>query len=212
MNEDTLVDIPFDCRFICYFCGEPSHRYFTFPHSAHIVLDCPHTKLTLPCCQECLDFAHKAKVDDIWQVRTFVKHSIVKKYRKDLAIGLNWTPESLANSGFEGGNFESFQKSAWFMYLVAKSRVNYSGWLLSVNGIDIELDLVKESFNFDGVEYPTINDAILQYEKTFNLHKGLLTKSLAKIGNARFSEAVRFCRLLVNATPNEMKTALANLN
>ncbi|WP_448211216.1 hypothetical protein [Colwellia sp. MEBiC06753] len=210
--DETLIDIPFECRHMCWFCGEPSHLYFRFPHQHHIVLACPHPTLTVPSCAECQKIALSIKANSIVQVADAVKTSLIKIYRKHLAIGLNWTPETLAASGFEGGNFEGFQKSAWFMYEVAKARVNYAGWPLSLGGIFIDIDNESTSFDFDGVKYPSIELAIAHYVQVFGLNKQLLIRVLDKIGLARFSEAVRFCRLQVSATPNEANLALAVLD
>ena len=211
MSEfDNLIEIPFNNRHQCWFCGEPSGRYFTFPHQHHLVFDCPHPKLTLPCCKECRSAAVSAKVRSIWQVDQQVKKYLIKKYKKDLAIGLNWTREELANSGFEEGNFAGFQKSAWFMYEVAKQRVNNKGWKLVLAGIEIEQDVASEHFQFDGVCYPSIEDAIEHYSETFRLDSAFLRQILAKLGLGHFAQSVRYCRLYVGATPDEKLRALRN--
>tara|TARA_Y100000034_G_C6789325_1_gene353286 strand:- start:208 stop:885 length:678 start_codon:yes stop_codon:yes gene_type:complete len=206
-----LIDIPFEHRHQCWFCGEPSHVSFTFPHSGYLVIACPHPTLMVPCCGECHTLARKAQVDDIWRVRQSVKAGLIKRYRKDLAIGISWTQEELANSGFEGGNFEGFQRSAWFMYEVAKDRVNYKAWPLSYRGEDLEEVFVKDSFTFDGVTYPSVDDAILHYAQSFGIKVQVMKKALAITGIEAFADAVRFCRLLVGATPDEIKVALAGL-
>lgn len=209
--SDNTIDVPFDCRHQCWFCGEPYNASFTFPHSRHIVLACPHPTLSVPSCTECFAYAMKAEADDIFAVRAQVKQQLISRYRKDLAIGLNWTKEELANSGFEGGNFEGFQRSAWFMYEVAKSRVNFKAWPLSLNGVELAEQFEQSSFLFDGVVYPTINDAIIHYCRVFDIKPTLLTKALAKVGIEQFAYAVRFSRLLVGATPDEIRVALNQL-
>ena len=212
MFDDSYIDVPFNLRHHCWFCSEPAGHSFTFPHSAHLIFDCPHEVLTIPSCLECSRAANKAKVRSIWQVEQSVKIYLIKKYRKDLAIGLNWTEEALANSGFEGGSFAGFQKSAWFMYQVAKDRVNYRGWPLILNGVEIINEDVDREFCFDGVSYPSIEQAIEHYSLNFLLDNDFLRRVLAKIGPQQFARAVRYCRLYVGATPNEKSQALREIN
>jgi hypothetical protein len=208
MFDNTYIDVPFNYRHHCWFCSEPAGHSFTFPHSAYLVFDCPHEPLTIPSCLECSHAANKVEVRNIWQVEQSVKVYLIKKYRKDLAIGLNWTEEDLANSGFEGGSFAGFQKSAWFMYQVAKDRVNFRGWPLVINGVEIINEDVAREFCFDGVSYPSIDQAMEHYSVNFNLDADFLRRVLAKIGSKSFAKAVRFCRLYVGATPNEKSQAL----
>lgn len=206
--EAYIVESPFKYRKQCWFCGEPVSENFIFPNKKQIVADCVHTVLSLSCCKECYILANKSHGDNIWQISYHVKKQLMTIYQKDLAIGLNWTKESLANSGFEGGNFEGFQKSAWFMYEVAKQRVNFEGWPLSVAGVNIETEHEKEFFAFDGVTYPSIDLAIEQYAINYSLDKDYLIKVLASLGKNKFAQAVRFCRLLVGSTPAEKQQAL----
>ncbi|MFT5816182.1 MAG: hypothetical protein ACI9VT_003960 [Psychroserpens sp.] len=208
MFDNTYIDVPFNYRHHCWFCSEPAGHSFTFPHSAHLVFDCPHELITMPSCLECSRAANKADVRNIWQVEQSVKVYLIKKYRKDLAIGLNWTEEELANSGFEGGSFAGFQKSAWFMYQVAKDRVNFRGWPLVINGVEIINEDVDREFCFDGVSYPSIDQAMEHYSVNFNLDADFLRRVMAKIGPKGFAKAVRFCRLYVGSTPNEKSQAL----
>jgi hypothetical protein len=140
---ENIIDISFEYRHLCWLCGEPSQVFFTFPHrfyadifnDAYVVHDCPHPLLSVPSCQECRSLASKAEVNSIWAVKAVVKKGLKRIYKKDLAIGINWTKEELANSQFEGGNFAGFQKSAWFMFEVAKQRVDFNGWPIVLAGI-----------------------------------------------------------------------------
>ena len=211
LQPELDIEVPFTYRNMCWFCGEPGNQHFIFPNQHHLVIDCAHPKLSVPTCKECLVFANSANVDNIGQVHQVVKQLLFKTYRKDLAIGVNWTQEELATSQFEGGNFEGFQRSAWFMFEVAKQRVNFRHWPLVKNGIEIELYREKEPFTFDGVLYPCIDEAITHYTHVFDLPTTFFKQVLAKKGSDKFSEAVRFCRLYVGTTPQEQKKALQAL-
>ena len=211
-HDERRIETPFSVKNDCWFCGEPYQLFFTFPHARHIVIDCPHPILSVPTCNECLLLASKVCVDSIWQVHYQVKHQLHDIYRKDLAIGINWTPQSLAESDFEGGNFEGFKKSAWFMYEVAKKRVNYKSWDVVYKGYTLVNDNDKDIFNFDGVAYPTIDIAISQYVKSYQLNKNFFIEVLNKFGRQKFATAVRFCRLHVNSTPQERSIAFHALD
>jgi len=224
-----VTETPFNKRHCCWFCGEPNYAHFVFPsHSSlsayqgdkSLLVTCPHPVISVPSCSECHKLAKKARVHTIWAVKDFVKKQLIKRHAKDLAIGINWTQEELASSDFEQGNFAGFARSAWFIYEVAKDRVNYLGWSLVANGIELDELLidekVTEAFSFDGVLYPSLSDAITHYAKTFLLDEHYVSEVLQHLGNGdinerAFARAVRFCRLLVNATPSERKVALKEL-
>lgn len=212
MEEVHTVEVPFSFRRQCWFCGEPHNGIVNFPHHHYIVLDCPHPKLNVPSCDECRLLVYKQKVNNVWQLKREIKKSLISLYRKDLAIGVNWTEQELADSGFEGGNFAGFQRSAWFIYQVAKQRVNFSGWALSINGVELFQDSFELSFEFDDVIYPSIDEAIIHYSKIIGVTKEFIRQTVDKIGSDRFADAVRFCRLHIGATPNERAVALRELS
>lgn len=220
MSDFTPIDIPFDYRHHCWFCGEPSQLLFNFPQTLnanlaedndYFVLDCPHPPISVPCCGECCRLAKLTDVDSIWAVNYEVKQKLLKIYQKDLAIGINWTKDELANSEFEGGNFSGFQKSAWFIFEVAKSRVNFKGWHISYHGVDVDMTTEALTFIFDGVTYPCIDDAVNHYIETFGLNRIFFCSVLNKVGKDRFGYAIRFCRLLIGATAGELKLSLREL-
>ncbi|MBA6384649.1 hypothetical protein H4J45_13310 [Colwellia sp. BRX10-6] len=204
----TLVDIPFEQRHQCWFCGEPSELIFGFPHQYFLVFDCSHPPLSVPSCRECTSLARKAKQHSIWAVANNVKHFLAQTYQKDLAIGINWTKEELADSEFESGNFVGFQKSAWMMYEIAKQRLNYQGWLLSLEGVELDVDYIGTEFTFDGVTYPSVDLAIEHFIETYDLSAENFKKALSIVGIDKFGKAVRFCRLLIGRTPEQQKLAL----
>jgi len=208
---ESFVETPFDYRHCCWFCAEPSQHYFTFPHAKHLVIACIHPTVTVPSCKECKDIAVKVKADDIYAVHAQVKTSLIKRYQKDLAIGLNWTKQSLEESQFEGGNFESFQKSAWFMYEVARDRVNFKSWPLVLNGLRITDNLADQRFTFDGVTYPTIGQAIRHYSQTYRIDSEFVKALITVLTEAQFARAISIARINLQATPQEKRAILQQL-
>lgn len=230
-QEVEMAEVPFEFRHSCWFCGEPFAKYLTFPpltsqaqydSDSHIVLSCPHSRLAIQACTECYSVATQVKVSSIWQVNKAVKAILLKRYRKDLAIGVNWTKQELADSEFEQGNFAGFQRSAWFMYEVAKARVNYQAWPIVIGGVEIESTEFSTNFIFDGVVYPSLEQAIEHFAKVFGIDRHFFTAVLQHLlqqvqaqqnikQQSVFAKAVRFCRLLVGSTPDERKRAFKTL-
>lgn len=221
----TMTESPFDKRHCCWFCGEPNSMGFTFPtyQKTSLIVSqtpssivCPHPKLSVPSCEECYKIANGADVNSIWAVNDYVKRALMKRYRKHLAIGINWTPEELANSEFQQGSFAGFARSAWFMYEIARDRVNYNSWSLIIDGVELYDDRQKDTFNFDGVIYACVEEAIAHYSKTFFIDTNYFTAVLSKISegeitSTNFAKTVRFCRLLVNSSALERNQAFEQL-
>jgi hypothetical protein len=229
------TETPFNQRRFCWFCGEPNDSVFHWSLFAQEAQEYGKT-LSVPSCQECHRVAtsakHKAKYKKnyqhfnppvslsvaqsdgrytIWELHKAVKDYLLTHYRKDLAIGVNWTKEELEGSEFESGNFSGFKKSAWFMYEVAKGRLNFKGWPLVIDGKTLSDDEPLQIFSFDGVEFENVEAAIRHYAQTFSLQPDYFRKVVQCLGDAKFSQAVRFSRLLINATYQEKQVALKEL-
>ena len=214
MSDSSVeVEVPFEYRHCCWFCGEPAGKIFIFPNGSERLTRCCHESLSVPCCRECYQGAQKSMKASIWLIASDVKKHLINKYKKHLSIGLNWTEEELKNSQFEGGTFESFQRSAWLMYEIAQARVNFSPWPIVVDGINIEYLREDEvnTFEFDGIEYPSLEEAIAHYVFAFNLSDGFFRQVLNKLGVEKFSVAIRISRLMVGASPSECRQALKEL-
>ncbi|MEZ9234598.1 hypothetical protein AB4128_03615 [Shewanella sp. 10N.286.52.A9] len=198
-----LVDIPFDLRHQCWFCAEPSNDVFSY----YAKPSTPHPSLTLPACTECSRLAKKHLLTSIWDCRDAVKDDLMKIYHKDLAIGINWTEEELAESGFDCRILSGFKESAWMMYQIAKGRINAKGWPLVLNGIDIEQGY-QPQFEFDGLSFNSLNKAITHYCDTLSLNKHLLCELLNIVGKEKFAYAIRLCRMNIGITREHQKLLL----
>lgn len=196
----TSIDIPFDFRHICWFCGEPADADFSFPIQRKDLERIEHDPLSLPACAECRQLAVRSVdkssvIRSINQCRSRVKEGLIKKYQKTLAIGANWTEQELQESEFHGSAFEGFKRSGWKMYQIARYRINYQGWELSLDGIPMDLIDNDRTFTFDGMTFTHIELAISHYVKTFNIDELLLTELVKLLGEAEFGYVLRICRI-----------------
>ncbi|GGP73491.1 hypothetical protein [Shewanella ulleungensis] len=205
----TLIDIPFDQRHTCWFCAEPSNQIFTYYRMSHT----PHPSLSVPACKECVGLAKKNPLTSIWDCRDAVKDQLMHLYRKDLAIGINWTEQELQESEFECKIFGGFKKSAWMMYQIAQGRINAKGWPLSIEGIllDGESSHYQSGFEFDGIAFTSLPKAIEHYCNTLSLDPGFLKQLVTLLGKAKFGHAIKIARLNIGITREHQRKIIDEL-
>lgn len=205
-----LIDVPFDKRHLCWFCEEPCHRQFSYYRLSHT----PHPSLAVPACDECLALAKKNQLTSIWDCRVAVKDALMHLYSKDLAIGINWTEQELVESEFSCRIFEGFKKSAWSMYQIAQGRVNAKGWPLSLDGIRLAEGYDEDSittFEFDGLTYTSLSQAISHYSSTLSLDRDFLQALTSLLGKNKLGYAIRIARLNIGITKSHQQRLLDEL-
>lgn len=201
------LDIPFDCRFTCWFCGEGSHKTIVTTLST----DQGRYSVNMPICDECKSYNCHHDVTSLVKLEKQIKAKIVLRSAKELSIGANWTEEELQGSELNGSAFDGFKKSGWPMFLIAKERLNYSGWPLSIDGIPIEDISIDEKFEFDGLTFTSFISMLDYLTHSFSLNKDFLKQVLTIYGNHRAIEAVKFCRLVPNYSKYQRERALVDL-
>jgi len=201
------LDIPFDCRFTCWFCGEGSHNTIV------TTLSTPQNNysVNMPICDECKSYRCHNDVSSLVKLEELIKEKIVIRSAKELSIGANWTEKELQESDLNGGAFDGFKKSGWPMYLIAKDRVNYSGWELCIDGIPIENISIDEKLEFDGLVFTSFMSMLDYISNSFSLNKEFLKQVLTIYGNHRAIEAVKFCRLVPNDSKSQREKAVNDL-
>ncbi|WOT03816.1 hypothetical protein [Shewanella youngdeokensis] len=202
-----LIDVPFNHRNICWFCGEPSNMQFCYDKDAYT----PHPSLMVPCCEECCKIAKQHRLTSIWDCKMAVKDELMRIYEKHLAIGVNWTKQELEESEFEDRIFGGFKKSGWMMYEIARDRVNFSGWPISINGIVVDDYGYSADFSFDGVNYSSVTQAINFYAKQFVLDKRFLENVISIVGRERFGFAIRVAQINIASVPELKREVLEDL-
>lgn len=201
MSTFAAIEIPFNFRHTCWFCGEPSDKKIKFPKYDYEINILDHQALSLPSCKECATIVKRSAFPSIYGYRDAIKKALTIKHQKVLSIGSNWTKKELEESELEGSAFEGFKRSAWPMFEMMQGRINYQGWPLVINNTFLDVDSNNESFEFDGVIYVSLDDAVTHAVKTFFLDETLFTRVLSVLGKNKFSQAIRLCRLYPNLTP-----------
>jgi hypothetical protein len=190
------IEIPFSNRHTCWFCGEPSiDELYKFPAKQSDVNSIEHEALLLPICNECNSYKSNKYFTSIFVLRDFIKGIIVEKYSKALGIGLNWTEQELVTSELEGYAFEGFKKSAWPMFEIAKSKINFHGWPIIVDDVPLDFYSPINSFVYEGIQYKNIDNASNVIIKELNLDRILFEESLDIVGESRFEYVVKLCKL-----------------
>lgn len=195
MNRYKIIEIPFNERARCWFCGEPTDKIINFPRHASEEGLLNHQPFCLPSCNECATIVKRGAFSSIYAYRDAIKKALMVKHQKTLSIGSNWTKQELEESQLEGSAFEGFKRSAWSMFEIIQGRINYQGWPLVIDNEKLVVELQHESFAFDGVTYVRIDDAITHAVKTFHLDEQLFTRVLSVLGKEKFGHAIRLCRL-----------------
>ncbi|WP_135382705.1 hypothetical protein [Vibrio tasmaniensis] len=200
MTTYSYIDIPFNLRHTCWFCGEPSNDVVEFPKTAQAIAKIDYSPIVLPACKECARINYSKSLTSIWAVRDQIKHTLIDKYAKHLGIGENWTEQELIDSDFSGSTLGGFGRSAWKMYQIAKQRVDYRGWPLSVDDIPLEVYDETSGFEFDGTRYASINSCIDYFTKAAGVDKDLLSQLVDIVSTDRFSYALRIAKLNKNVS------------
>ncbi|MGF1778750.1 hypothetical protein [Vibrio nomapromontoriensis] len=188
MADYFPIDIPFESRYQCWFCGEPSSGTLRCPLSISGGIE-------LPTCTECASFTDKKVTMTIWPLRLHIKDRLLNKYAKHLGIGVNWTKEELEQSQLEGAIFEGFRASAWKMYEIARERVDFQGWMLTVDGTAVESCDDTFFFEFQGTRFLNVKSALAFYVKSEGVDEALLTGLFDILGKEQFEYCLRIARL-----------------
>ncbi|MCK6262983.1 hypothetical protein KP803_06780 [Vibrio sp. ZSDE26] len=191
----TPIDIPFNFRHQCWFCGEPSLSLLMFPRNATAQDRIEHAPLALPACSECQSIKSSHHLQSVWQLRAHIRQALISKYAKHLGIGENWTKQELVDSEFSGAILGGFGKSAWKMYEIAKQRVSFQSWPLSINEIPLSSSDDTSRFEYNGTTYSSVKACIDYFVQATNIDEELLTQLISLVTPKRFDYALKIAKL-----------------
>ncbi|MGF1724972.1 hypothetical protein [Photobacterium nomapromontoriensis] len=209
MTTYQTIDVPFEFRHTCWFCGEP--YYESYPFMASPNYEQQALPVMLPCCQECYGICRPIKVSGLDLLRDKVKEQLHHKYQKHLQIGVNWTQDELDNCEFEGKALEGFRESAWQMFEIAKARVNYAGWPLTIDGLPVSIMSTRFHVHFDGITYTSLTQAVEQLAKAYAIPQPYLEAVIEVVGRDRLGYAIRFAKTTYGYSPQERESSISSL-
>lgn len=151
--------------------------------------------MSIPACSECQSFTYPNNLNSIWALRASIKQALISKYTKHLAIGENWTEQELVDSDFSGAILGGFGKSAWQMYEIAKQRVAFQGWAVSMDDIPLDSFDDTSGFEFNGTNYLSLNTCIDFFVDAIDVDRELLTQLIAIVTPSRFDHALKIAKL-----------------
>jgi len=210
-KDFPVISIPFEERHKCWFCGEPYLSFIAFPMDTADIRSFYHEPCKVPACKECQLLTEKERLRSVFAYKKTVKKKLTKKYANELQIGNRWTEQELKDSELDGAAFLGFKKSAWLMHTIAKERVNYAGWRVEVNGVIIDEDVNQTAFNFDGMDFISIEAAVDYYAEAYYLNHQLLSDAVKLLPREQFSFAIRLCRLYPVFHSSEYSGILAEI-
>lgn len=97
------------------------------------------------------------------------------------------------------------------MFKMMQARINYKGWPVVVNNGHLIEEQESEVFEFDGVNYTCLDDAVTHVVNTFFLDEELFTRVLSVLGKAKFSQAIRLCRLYPKLNKKEREEVFVEI-
>ena len=165
----------------------------------------------VPCCQECFSLCQSVKASGLDLLRDKVKEKLHRKYEKHLQIGVNWTKQELDESEFEGKALEGFRESAWKMFEIAKQRVNYTGWQLTVDGMPVTGVSSTFHIEFNGITYTSLAHAVEQLAKAYNIPQPYLEEVVEVLGRHRLSYAIRFAKTTYGYSNEQREASIDSL-
>nr|MDT0251270.1 hypothetical protein [Endozoicomonas sp.] len=208
----TRIDVPFDMRHKCWYCGEPSYDDIEISHQNIDATVSDSTSLLIPVCEECEKILHRFLGKSVYDGHQFVKNELIKTYSKHLAVGSKWTEKELMESEFQGSALEGFGRSAWAMFEIAKERLTFKSWPLSIDEMPIDQPSdAYDNFEYDGIRFANLGSAVDYYSKIFELSKPYLRSAVNIVGKDRFTFAVRYCRLNPGISDEERDEYLGDL-
>lgn len=155
----------------------------------------PHEAMSVPACQECAEIRYSNHINSIWLLRDHIKHTLITKYAKHLGIGENWTEQELAEYNFTGALLGGFGRSAWEMYQIAKDRVSFKGWPITLDEMPIDAFDEASHFTYGGTRFISLGACIEYYVKAAGVDRELLDQLVDIVSAKRFSYALRVAKL-----------------
>lgn len=208
------IDVPWEFRNICFYCGEfsqhddhvpPTSRY----HDFMAMYDC-HPPLLIPACKQCNSLLGDSLQRDIYERFEECKLRLLKKLDKYLMYGNIWDEDSLDYARFTG-DLGKFSKAIVKHAQIAKSRLEWEHWPVSIDGNILEKSEEGYMIKMDGKEFKRLDHAIEYVKRVYKIPALYFEKVINVVGYVKADLALAVCRTRKVKSEAEMNKVLEDL-
>lgn len=208
------IDVPFTFRNSCFYCGEIATELDHVPPVSriydYIAIYDRHTPLLVPSCSECNQMLHDSLQSDVFTRFDDCKKLLTSRLSKYIRYGNIWTEEDLEYAQFTG-NFASFGDNVQGMALLAKKRIDWTYWPVSVEGTELVRSDEPDPLTVRGRKFSDI-DAVIKYaHKVDKIPKVYFEAVIEILGVKQLERAYNFCMALPVKSGARMKEVLREL-
>jgi len=198
----TEIEIPFEFRNCCFFCGEPKYQYS--------VVTSDSLELSIPSCPDCDSILDKLSYSNLEEARDKIKENLIAKNSDILKIGAHWSKAEL-NDAEMTGDLGKFGESAWMTFEIERDRIRFSGWPITVNGVAIDQLSSAHSFEYDGMVFQSRSKMLDFVVDVYDFNNAFFTRVIDLYGDSRIEQAIKFCLVTTVRTSEEMDQAVSDL-
>ncbi len=180
-----LIYPEFHYRNRCFYCGDYADIYDYFPalQKAHLYRETsPHYKV--PSCKECCGLLKNKVQESLKERREVVQQLLRIRHKKIIANGMQWSEKEIGSWENDDSKSSLLRqvKATREKYFILKERISFKGYEYEYNGGRCEKGEVYSlpNITINDVEYPSIEDAVLNLSKQLNVNSNKIYGQLAK--------------------------------
>lgn len=154
------IDVPMEMIYTCFYCGciatEDDHvPAVTRFHDYQAIYD-RHAPLLVPSCGECNQILSNTMQETIFDRFNYCKKKLTSRYAKVLRYGEIWTEEAAEYADFSG-NFEVFVEQAQRMAQMAKQRLEWIHWPVTIDGEILEMEQPRQEIKIFNKKFTSLD-------------------------------------------------------
>lgn len=196
------IEIPFEFRNTCYFCGEP--RSYISPVTNDSL------QLGVPTCSECDTNIEQLHYADLEEARDKIKERLIMENARILQIGAHWSETELKEAEFSG-DLGRFGAAGWDAYKILYERVRFRGWAVTVDGLSISQYATNMSVEYDGMRFQSRSKMLDFVVDIYDFNRQFFERVLDLHGDDNIDLAVKYCLISSAKTSAEMDMEIADL-
>lgn len=210
----TSIDVPYDLKHTCFYCGEVADTVDHVPpismYYDYMALYDEHKPIMVPSCRECNTLLGDSLQSNIYERFGELKKRLTKQLMKYLRYEQLWDDDSVEYAAFTG-DLKKFSERVVVEASIAKERLEWEHWNVSVDGVSIDETSNEDKLQLGGVKFKKY-DHVLEYVK--RVHKvstPYFENVVSTVGMDKLDFALTFCKRNPVKNRQEMEVMLNEL-